>query len=140
MADDEIRNLMTRFYDEVMSKGNLDAIDELVSPDYIEHDDDSLAPGREGLKQHVSMIRRGFPDMTVKIEDMVIDGNRGAARTSIQATHSGEFMGMPPTGKRVEITGMDFVRFDGGLSAEHWGMTDSLAMMKQLGLLGGPGR
>lgn len=134
MSSAENRRLLERFYEEVMGRGNLAFIDEYCSPDYVDHDDDLPAPGREGLKQHVEMIRRGFPDTQVTVEDMVADGDRIAARTTARGTHTGEFMGVPPTGRPITISGMDITRFSEGKIVEHWGLVDTMALMQQLGL------
>ena len=134
MSSAENRRLMERFYEEVMSRGNLAFIDEYCSPDYVDHDDDLAAPGREGLRQHVAMIRRGLPDTQVTVEDMVADGDKVAVRTTARGTHMGEFMGVSPTGKQITISGMDITRFAEGKIVEHWGLVDAMAMMQQLGL------
>jgi steroid delta-isomerase-like uncharacterized protein len=134
MSSAENRRLLERFYEEVMSGGNLAFIDEYCSADYVDHDDDLPAPGREGLKQHVEMIRRGFPDTQVTVEDIVAEGDKVAVRTTARGTHMGEFMGVPPTGKQITISGMDITRFSEGKIVEHWGLVDAMAMMQQLGL------
>ena len=140
MSANENSQLMKRFYEEVMNKGNLEFIDEVCSAGYIEHDDGTPSPDREGLKQHVMMIRSGFPDTNVAVEEIVADGDTVAARTTIRGTHTGDFMGLPITGKQITVSGMDFTRFAGGKMVEHWGVTDAMAMMQQLGLMGGGGR
>jgi steroid delta-isomerase-like uncharacterized protein len=127
---------MERFYQEVVNNGNLALLDELCSTDYVDHDDDVATPGREGLKQHLAMIRRGFPDTRVTVEDLVADGDKVAARTTHRGTHTEDFMGMPPTGKQVTMSGMDITRLVDGKIVEHWGLVDAMAMMQQLGLAG----
>jgi steroid delta-isomerase-like uncharacterized protein len=131
------RELAERFYEEVMNNGNLAFIDEFCSPDYIEHDDDAPSPDREGLKKHVAMIRQGFPDLNVRVEDILVDGDRVAARTKVTGTHEGTFAGLPPTNKQVAIDGMDLVRVVDGKLVEHWGLMDAMEMMQQLGVLRG---
>ena len=133
------RELLERFYEEVMNRGNLSFIDEFCSPDYVEHDDDALSPDREGLKQHVATIRQGFPDLHVTVEDILMDGDRVAARTRATGTHRGNFAGLQPTNKQVAIDGMDLVRVVDGKLAEHWGMMDERGMMQQLGMMPGHG-
>ena len=136
MSPEDNRMIMERFYEEVITKGNLSFIDEVCATDYVEHDDDAPSPDREGLKLHISMIRQGFPDSQVQVEEILADGDKVAARTTISGTHTGDFMGLPPTGKRIIMSGMDITRFSGGKMVEHWGLVDGLAMMQQLGVMG----
>jgi steroid delta-isomerase-like uncharacterized protein len=140
MSAEENRALMRRFYEEVLNKGNLGFIDETFAPDYVEHAHESPSPDREGLKREMAMLRRAFPDMHVTVEDLVAEGDKAVARTTARGTHTGAFMGIPPTGKVVTISGMDITRFAGGKAVEHWGMNDELSMMQQLGLLPAPGQ
>lgn len=126
--------LMRRMYDEVVNGGNIDLIDELVAPDVVEHEEfPGLASGREGVKQFFTMMRGAFPDLRMDVEDMIAEGDKVAARVTMSGTQQGEFMGVPPSGKKVSVTSIDIVRFAGGQAAEHWGATDTAAMMEQLG-------
>ncbi len=130
----ENRAIMQRFYDEVFNAGNLALIDQLVAPDVVEHDPfPGQAPGVEGLKQVVTMIRTGFPDIHQTVDVMIAEGDKVVARVTMTGTHKGAFMGMPPTGKKFTITGIDIVRFVNGKAVEHWGNEDDLGMMQQLG-------
>ena len=74
-----------------------------------------------------------FPDLTFSAEDMIAEGDKVAVRFTMRGTHKGEFMGVPATGKQFEVSGIDIVRFAGGKAVEHWGVTDTMAMMQQLG-------
>ena len=138
MADNKA--VYRRFMEEVILGGNLDLIDDLVDEKFVEHE--VLAPGipegREGLHAWVEMMRTGVPDVRIDIEDMVEDGDNVWARFRVRGTHTGEFLGLPPTGKPFEITGIDIVKFQDGRAVEHWGVTDTASMLMQIGVLEAP--
>ena len=131
------KTLIRRFYEEVMNKGNLNAIDELCAPSYVERA--VLPPGissdREGLKQLCAMLRQAFPDLHFTVEDEIAEGDKAVARTTMRGTNLGAFADMPSTGKQVTVTGIDIVRFEGGKAVEHWANQDDLGMMHQLGVI-----
>lgn len=128
--------IVRRFYDEVVNQGKIELIDELVTPDFIEHEGfPGLPPSREGVKQFFSIIRGAFPDLQMEVHDVIGEGDRVAVRATMRGTHKGEFMGVAPTGRQVAVQVMDMVRFAGGKAAEHWGATDNVALMEQLGAM-----
>jgi steroid delta-isomerase-like uncharacterized protein len=135
MANDNVA-LVRRFYDEVINGGRIDAIDELLAPNFVEHQEfPGLEPTREGVKQFFAMWRKAFPDTHGEIELVVADGDLVAVYGTWTGTHQGEFMGMPATGKRFSIPNADFIRFQNGVCVEHWGVGDSGMMMQQLGAM-----
>jgi steroid delta-isomerase-like uncharacterized protein len=138
MSARENKTTVRRFVDEVQSGGNIDAIDELCSPEFVNH---SAPPGVlsncEGVKQLTAMFRQAFPDSYFTVEDMVAEGDKVATRKTFHGTHQGEFMGIPPTGQQVSIGLIDIVRIAGGQVVEHWSMVDNLGMMQQLGVIPG---
>ena len=123
--------IMRRIYDEVFSNGNLAVVDELVVKDVIEHEEGPQ--GSEGLKQTVTMFRTAFPDLQFSVEDMIAEGDKVVSRITMRGTHKGEFMGIPATDKTFAVQVIDIIRFANGKAVEHWGVTDSAAMMQQLG-------
>ena len=135
---EEKRNLAEskKFYEEVFNKGNIAMADELMTVDFIEHEEfPGLEPGREGVKQFFKMFRTAFPDLKATPEMMLAKGDKVVSYIIITGTHKGEFMGMEPTGKQIKIKGIDIVKFKDGKAAEHWGLTDSMTMMNQLGAM-----
>lgn len=127
---------MMRFYDEVLSRGKVELIDELTSPAFKEHEIvDPFPPTREGTKQWFQAMRTAFPDLKVTVNDIMAAGDKVVARVAFSGTHKGEFMNMPPTNKKVEIQGIDIIRFSGGKAVEHWGIFDNLKMLQQLGVV-----
>jgi len=136
MSAEENKALVRRFVDEVQSRGNLDALDEICSPEFVNH---SAPPGVptncEGVKQLTAMFRQAFPDSYFTIEDMMAEEDKVATRKTFHGTHKGEFMGIPPTGQQVSMGLIDIVRIAEGRVVEHWAMGDNLGMMQQLGIV-----
>jgi predicted ester cyclase len=86
------------------------------------------------LKDFVAQIRAAFPDLQMTADDLIVEGDRLAVRSTMRGTHEGDFMGIPATRKKVEVSNFDFVRFESDRAAEHWGAIDSDALMEQLGV------
>ena len=144
MSAEENKATLRRVPDEVFNKGNLDAVDELFTPDYVYHDPGvpgGELRGTEAFKeQWVSMFRTAFPDLQLTIEDQVAEGDKVVSRYTAQGTHQGELMGIPPTNNPVQIMGMIISRFsEEGKIAEEWNLSDTLGMMQQLGAVPAPG-
>jgi steroid delta-isomerase-like uncharacterized protein len=139
-VSEENKTLVRRFVDEVQSGGNIDLIDELCSPEFVNH---SAPPGMpadcEGVKLVTAMFRQAFPDSYFTVEDMIAEGDKVATRKTFHGTHEGEFLGIPPTGRPVSIGLIDIVRVADGRVVEHWSIGDSLGMMEQLGVIPQPG-
>jgi predicted ester cyclase len=140
VSAEDNKALVRRFVDEVQSGGNIDLIDEVCSPGFVNH---SAPPGipadREGIKIVTAMFRGSFPDSYFTVEDMVAEGDKVVTRKTFHGTHGGDFMGMPPTGRVVSMGLIDIVRVSDGRVVEHWAMGDSLGMMQQLGVIPQPG-
>lgn len=127
-----------RVPEEITSKGKLELIDELFSPDFVDHafvPQLGLPPGREGIKQFITMLRAAFPDIDIKVQDTIAEGDKVVVRSIAQGTHQGDFMGIPATGKSVSWPEIHIVRLADGKIAEHWAIVDRLGMMQQLGVI-----
>jgi steroid delta-isomerase-like uncharacterized protein len=121
---------------EVISTGDFSKVDQLIASDAVDHEAPPGAPpGPTVLKEFVTTFRAAFPDLKISAEDMIADGDKVASRAIMRGTHKGEFMGVPATGKKFEIAGIDIIRFAGGKVVEHWGITDTLGLMQQLGAM-----
>src|ERR1700674_5855936 len=136
MAD--LKELTRKFIAEVWNQGRFDVLEELVAPDCVTHD--PAAPGGEirgldGIKELVSMYRNAFPDTELEIKDLILDGNKVAARITASGTHKGALMGIAPTGKRVSISGTSITHFRDGKQVESWASYDQLGMLQQLGVM-----
>jgi steroid delta-isomerase-like uncharacterized protein len=126
------KQLVVRFVDEFWTNGRLAAADELMAPDVVIH-----APqvgGVEGLKEFNVAIRRAFPDWNSTPEEMVAEGDCVVERWTGRGTHKGEFQGIAPTGKSVEVPGVVFYRIADGHITEFRGSFDMLSMLQQLGV------
>ncbi len=133
---DEARNkaLMRRFYEELWSKGYVEARPELVAEDFVDHQTPAGQPSRrEELAELVVMWRTGFPDMQETVEDLVSEGDKVVGRFLMRGTHRGEFMGVAPTGRSVTMGGIDVVRVADGKISEFWYAEQMLDLMQQLG-------
>jgi predicted SnoaL-like aldol condensation-catalyzing enzyme len=140
MSAKENKALVRRFVDEVQSQGNVDAIYEFCSPEFVNHSaPPGLPPDREGIKQLTALFRAAFPDSYFTVEDMLAEGDKVATRKTFHGTHQGEFMGILPTGRQVSTGLIDIVRIADGRVVEHWSMGDNLGMMQQLGVVPKPG-
>ena len=129
---EEHKAIARRFYSSI-STGKLDVIDEFMAEDFIEHEQfPGLGSGREGTRQFFQMMRSAFSECTMTIEDILAEGDRVVVRAKMSGTHQGDFMGISATGNRIDVPFADFVRFEGGKVVEHWGVTDTGAMMEQL--------
>ncbi|MDP9983554.1 putative ester cyclase [Pseudarthrobacter oxydans] len=136
MSEEKV--LIVRFYKEVIESGNLALIDELTSESFVNHEEGlpGQPPGREGVKYFVNTMRSAFPDIKVKeITPSLSAGNLEACHVVLTGTHRGELAGIPPTGKTVEFDCTDIVRVEDGKVAEHWGTTDNMGIMRQIGAM-----
>ena len=135
MASDENKERVRRLFEQGINAQDEALIGELVSPDYVNHDMPAPAPGAEGFKQIVGQFRAAFPDLRITIDEQCAEADLVANRGHFTGTHKGEFMGIPETGKPVEVKYMDFWRVrDGGL-AENWVQIDMTSLMQQIGAL-----
>ena len=131
--------LVRRSYEEVWNKKNLNFADELYAANAIDHGlPPNLPPGREGSKMYIAMYQKAFPDTHMTIEDQIAEGDKVVTRWTAVGTHTGDLMGIAPTGKRVTVTGIDVSRFAGGRIVESWGLFDQMSMMQQLGVMPQP--
>ena len=121
--------------EEGWNQGNTAVFDELLTPDYVGHDPSGPVHGPEGFKQFYATYRTAFPDTTITIEDQIAEGDMVASRWTATGTHQGPLMGIPPSGKRVTITGITITRFASGKEVESWFNYDTLGMLQQLGVI-----
>ena len=128
-----------RMYD-LLSAGDIDGFGDLLADDFVEHEETpGLEPTKEGVKQFFHMYRAAFPDLRMEPQDVLASGDKVVARARATGTNQGEFVGMPATGKSVDVQLIDIIRFgDDGLAREHWGVFDALGMMQQLGAIPAP--
>jgi predicted ester cyclase len=122
---------------EAVNTGNLALLDKYVAPGYVEHSDGFQ--GVEPFKQQITAFRTAFPDLHVTIEDLLLaDSGRFASRTTITGTHTGDLMGMPPTGKHISVEAVDIGRIADGQARERWGGLNMYSLLTQLGVIPAP--
>jgi len=127
--------LIQEFYDEILCGGNLDKVDELVTDDVVDHEEGlpGQPEGKEGVVFFVNAMRDAFSDLNATVGQSLESGDLAAAEVTITGKHTGDFMGVPATDKPFEIKTIDIVRVEGDKCAEHWGVTDNMALMQQIG-------
>lgn len=127
---------MRRSY-ELISEGDIDGFGRLLAAGFVEHQEaPGLPPTKEGVLELFRGYRAAFPDLRMEPEEVIASGDRTVARVRVSGTQDGDFMGMPPSGRRAEVKLIDIMRFDdAGLITEHWGVADMLSLLHQLGLI-----
>ncbi len=126
---------------EILSQGKTDLIDELFAPEYVDRTPQpGVAPTREGFKQWVKALRTAFPDIRYHVEDTINEGDKWVGRLKVSGTMSGDFAGMPATGKYATWTEIHILRVANERVLEHWGLVQELGMLVQLGVIPAPGR
>ena len=128
---------MRRLY-ELINAGDIDGFGDQLADDFIEHEEmPGLEPSKEGVKQLFHMYRASFPDLRMDVAEILPSGDKVVARIRATGTHTGEaFMGVPASGKSVDVQLIDITRFDDdGLAREHSGVFDALSLMQQLGAI-----
>ncbi len=133
----ENAELIKRFYDEAIGSGHLNLIDELASDDLVDHEEGfpGQPQGKEGVKFFVNALRQAFPDIKATVDVTLDQGELAAGRAIMRGTHQGEFMGVPASNKSVEVETIDIIRVEDGKVAEHWGVTDTMGLMQQIGAI-----
>jgi predicted ester cyclase len=135
MSEQENKDIVWRFIDEAYNKGNLSVGDEWLAANSVFHTPDADIEGIEGWKKYASAFLTGFSDLVVSVEDTIAEGDKVMAHWTCRGTHTGELLGIAPTGKQVTWTGIAIYRFSGGKIVEIQGWNDSLGLMRQLGAI-----
>ena len=136
MSSTQFHSPIYKIFDEAFNQGNLDVVDEVLSPDHNAHNDFGGAPnGPQGLKCLIAMFRNAFPDLHCTLEDEIRQGDKLAAHWTMRGTHNGLFMGNSPTGKSIEVQGIIFARTENGRIVEDWTLVDEMGILEQLGLV-----
>ena len=133
---DDVKALMQRFYDEVVNAGNPDLIDELLDESFVEHEElPGFSNDREGVKQFFAMMLEAFDGLRIDVDAIYAEGDTAIARMTSRGNHTGEFMGIPASGRDVAVSVIDIIRFADGKGVEHWGIFDGASMMQQMGAM-----
>jgi predicted ester cyclase len=126
-------DLVRRLHRELLASRDLDRLGEFFAEDFVSHNmPPGLPQGLAGVRAFFQVFLDGLSEIDVTVDELVADGDRVAVATTTSGTHTGELFGMAPTGRRIEVTGIDMVRVDGKI-VEHRGLTDTVGLLRQLG-------
>ena len=112
-----------------------DLVDQFEAEGYINHEALFSAEGRAANQQFWAAFFTGLPDVKVTMEDLIISGDRVVGRFTYRGTHTGDLVGIPATGKQVEMRSIDIWRVQNGMFAEHWDEINAMQMFQQIGAL-----
>lgn len=139
MSIEQDKKLVSRIPLEVLNQRKPALMDELVTPDAVEHaGPPGWPPTVESTKKFFGMLLAAFPDLKYTVEDTIAEGDLIAQRNTVHGTMKGEFLGMPPSGKSATWSEMHIVRMKDGKVAEHWAVIDQVSMLTQLGFMPSP--
>ena len=127
--------VLRRLINEVINDGDFTVLEDLIQPNYVYRSPDTELHGAEALKGLLTAYRIAFPDLNVKIDDVVNGGDKVAITVTLTGTHEGDLMGIPPTGKRVKVKGMILSHFHDGKIVEEWEVLDMLGLFQQVGVV-----
>lgn len=134
MSAENHKAVVRRLFEEVM-KGNLAVADELIAEDYVQHSIFGIPNGRESFKQFFLAFAAAVPDAQFVVEDVIAEGDKVVTRLTVTGTQTGTLQGIPPTGKKFTMKGIDIFRLVDGRIVEHWDAVDQLGMLQQLGAI-----
>ena len=136
MSTEENKAKVRRLIEEFINKGNLAVADEIFVTNFVDHSPAAgTTPDRQDIKQYITMLHSAFPDFHCAVEDLIAEGNRVVVRLTCRGTHRGELMGISPTDRQVNVTGISILHFAGGKIEERWNNTGNLGIMQQLGVI-----
>jgi len=141
-VSEENKNKARRLVEEAFGQGKLEIVDEVLDPNFVCYDPNSEAGeirGADTIRQEIEYFRNAVPDLTYSVIDQVAEGNKVVTRYTASGTHQGEFFGVAPTGKRIEMSGIQIDRFgESGKMVEEWPEYDLLGAMRQMGAVPEP--
>jgi predicted ester cyclase len=136
LSPQENKAIVRRLVEEAQAGGKLHVIDELISPDFVDH---SAWPGipatREGVRQIFGMFHAALANLQVIIHDQIAEADRVATRKTLRGTHQSDLLSVPPSGNVIAIEVIDILRVQDGLITDHWNLVDQLGLLQQLGLV-----
>lgn len=136
MSANENRSLVRRYYEEIVNTGNVDALAEFISPDYVEVQNNTRYPvGLAGAKEHLLGVRETYPDLQLTVEQQIAEGEWVATCVTARGTHAGVWLGMRPTGEKLEMTAVNVDRVVDGRIVEHGGAANLLEPFLEIGAI-----
>ena len=133
----DLHTIIHRWFDEVWNQGREETVDELLAPKAIVHGlgEGNDVVGPDAFKIFVRNMRSALPDLVIRIEDTIVDGGKAVARVVLEATHLGDGLGLPKTGRHVSVAGIVIVQTANGQIVEGWNCWDQLGLLRQLGAM-----
>jgi steroid delta-isomerase-like uncharacterized protein len=139
MSTEENKTQARRFTEEVVNSGHMGKVDEFMAETFVDHQaPPGVPPTRDGVKGFFQAFRTAFPDLHYTVHDVIAEGDRVVQRVTGTGTMKGEFQGMPPSGKSATWDEIHITRFENGKAVEHWGVSDQMSMLAQLGFVEAP--
>lgn len=138
----DLAALTRHWFEQVWNRGNEAVIDELLAPNGIIHGlgDDKDLRGPADFRVFYRQFRSGLTDIHIMVDDVLVEGDRTAGRFTVTAVHSGDGLGVPATGRRINVTGMCFTHWHNGQLIEGWNEFDQAGLLKQIGAIGTPAK
>ena len=137
IVSEENKRLVNRIFDEAISSGIYDVIDELIAPNYVSHGLPMSINGPQGLRQSIETFRSAFPDLYMLVEEQIADGDQVSNQGYITGTHRGEFLGVPASGEQIKVNVISIWRFENSKVVENWVQIDYMSLMRQIGAVTG---
>jgi steroid delta-isomerase-like uncharacterized protein len=135
MTNNDLKDVTRQLY-AAFNSGDLRALDALVADEFVEHEQTpGIPPNKDGLKQFVVMLRQAFPDAVFEIADSAAEQDKVWTRLVVTGTQRGTYFGIPPTGRTIRIEVFDICRIARDQITEHWGLSDQMGVMRQLGVV-----
>lgn len=138
MLTDDNKALVQRFFDEVINQRNLAVLDQFISPNAVNHTVPAGLP--QGVSQFLGLHLNAFPDVKATVQELLADGDKVVALVSYRGTQQGTFRAISPTNKQITVMGINIFRIANGKMVEHWGLTDRLSALQQMGVVPPPGQ
>lgn len=140
MALDENKALARLYYAEVWSRGNTSILPEIIAPQFVHHDAPfpDKARGPSGLERIVALYRGAFPDLDIPVDGLIAEADLVVVRWTARGTHLGALMGMSPTSRAVQVSGIEVLRIADGKIVDEWSQWDRLGLLQQIGAVPQP--
>jgi steroid delta-isomerase-like uncharacterized protein len=136
MSTEENKAIIRRMTEEFYNQGNVESAERFFADTYVHHDPASpQVRDRDGLKQALRAFRAGCPDLHITTDELLAEGDTVTKRWTYHATHTGDLAGLPPTGTRITMTGLELFRLEHGKIVESWLGYDNLSLLQQLGVI-----
>ena len=135
------KHIVDAFIQELFTKGDLDAVDRYLAPNFVNHDAPfpGAPEGREGMRVAASQYREALPDWHSEVEHLIAEGDIVVEIFTASGTHRGDLLGVAGTGRTLTLRGINVFRVDGDRIVERWGRLDQLGLLQQLGIVPAPG-